>query len=100
MSIAIRQAAAPFGWSLALHAALAGILFVSLLRTSFESAAPVIPIDAVIMDQAVLQAVASQRREDNQRRARETALQQEQERRVQIEAEGTDPERARFRRRP
>ena len=83
MSSAIRQAAAPFGWSLALHAALAGILLASLLRTPFEAPLPVVPIDAVIMDQAVLQALARQRSEDNQRRAQQLALQQQAEAQAQ-----------------
>jgi len=79
MSAAIRPALAPFGWSVALHAALAGILLVSLARTRVEAPPPAQPIDAVIMDQAVLQAVARQHSDDERRRAEQAELQRQQE---------------------
>jgi len=101
MSAAVRPAFAPFGWSVALHAALAGLLLVSLARTRVEAPPSAVPIDAVIVDQAVLQAVARQRSEDERHRAKQADLQrqreaaaakarQEESRRVQLE---TDPGR-------
>ena len=98
MSAAIRPAFAPFGWSVALHAALAGLLLVSLARTRLEAPPPAVPIDAVIVDQAVLQAVAQKRSEDERRRAQQADLrreseaaaakaQQEESRRVQLETD-------------
>ena len=98
MSAAIRPAFAPFGWSVALHAALAGLLLVSLARGRVESPPSVLPIDAVVVDQAVLQAVARQRTEDERRHAKQAELRhqreeaaarvrQEESRRIQLEAD-------------
>jgi len=100
MSAAVRPAFAPFGWSVALHAALAGLLLVSLARTRVEAPPSAVPIDAVIVDQAVLQAVARQRSEDERHRAKQADLQrqreaaaakarQEESRRVQLETDRT-----------
>ncbi len=79
MSVAIRSTLAPFGWSLALHAAIAGMLLVVVLR-EIEPPQSVFPIEAVIVDQAVLQAASSQRREDDRRR-------EERQRLVRVDAE-------------
>lgn len=86
MSAVLRPPLAPIGWSIALHAAIAGLLLVGITLPQSDVPQPVQLIEAVIADQAVLQAVASQRREDDrrrdvdlQRRQRETELQRQQE---------------------
>jgi len=80
MSVAIRSTLAPFGWSLALHAAIAGLLLVGLVLHEIEPPQSFSPIEAVIVDQAVLQAASSQRREVDRRR-------EEQERLARVDAE-------------
>jgi len=80
MSVAIRPPLAPIGWAIALHAAIAGLLFVGIVLPEAEVPEQGMPIEAVIVNQAVLQAVASLHREDERRRERE-------EREAQVETE-------------
>lgn len=80
MSVATRPAFAPFGWSVALHAAIAGLLLVSFVLPEAEVAQQALPIEAVIVNEAVLQAAASLRKEDDRQ-------QELQERRAQVETE-------------
>ena len=88
MSVAIRPALAPFGWSIALHAAIAGLLLVGLVLPEDELPPQGLQIEAVIVNQAVLQAAASLRREDDRRQEKQAALQRkEQERLAQLENE-------------
>jgi colicin import membrane protein len=88
MSVATRTGIAPFGWSIALHAAIAGLLFLGLSLPRPEPAEMVLPIDAVVVDQAVIEAASRKRRSDEQRAA-------EQRRREQAvqEAERAETER-------
>ena len=88
MSVAIRPALAPFGWSIALHAAIAGLLLVGLVLPEDELPPQGLQIEAAIVNQAVLQAAASLRREDEKRQERQAALQRkDQERLARIETE-------------
>lgn len=82
MNGALRPVLAPFGWSVALHALLLGVLVAGLALPRREPPLPVLPIEAVVVDQAVLQAAARQRRDDERQRASEAA-----ERRQREEAE-------------
>lgn len=93
MSAALRPTLAPFSWALALHVAIAGLLLVGLVLPRQESSLEVLPIEAVIFDQAVLQAAASLRLDEERRLEREATLRREEEARVaRIEA---DEQRAR-----
>ncbi|MGQ0383616.1 MAG: cell envelope integrity protein TolA [Gammaproteobacteria bacterium] len=71
---------APAGWSIALHLAIAGLLFIGLRLPRTEEALEVLPIDAVVVDQAVIEAAGLQRRENDRRlleeRRREEAAEQ------------------------
>jgi len=88
MTVAIRPALAPYGWSIALHAALAGLLFVGLMLPKDELPPQGLQIEAVIVNQAVLQAAASLRKEDETRQEQQAALERKKEERVrQAEAE-------------
>jgi len=87
MSVAIRPAIAPFGWSVALHAAIAGLLLVSFVLPEADVPQQVMPIEAVIVDQAVLQAAASLRREDDRKRERQAADERRQEAADRVERE-------------
>ncbi|MSQ92807.1 MAG: hypothetical protein EXR87_07755 [Gammaproteobacteria bacterium] len=88
MSFAIRPTQAPLTWSIALHAAIAGLLLVGLVLPEDDLPQPGLQIEAVIVNQAVLQAAASLRREDEQRQEKKAALQrEEQERLAQLENE-------------
>jgi len=62
----VRRPIAPIGWSIALHAVLAGLLIFGLSLPKRESEHVVLPIDAVVVDDAVLQA-AGRKREDKER---------------------------------
>lgn len=84
MSVAVRPPLAPFGWSIALHAVVAGLLLVGLVLPEDELPPQGLQIEAVIVNQAVLQAVASLHREDDRRRERQERLAQvETEKRVE-----------------
>lgn len=88
MNAAVRPALAPIGWSLALHAAIAGLLLVSLVLPESEPLPDAMQIEAVIVNQAVIEAAASLRRDDDQRQQREAAQQRkEQERLEQLQSE-------------
>ena len=88
MSVAIRPTLLPFGWSIALHAAIAALLLVGLVLPEDELPPQGLQIEAVIANQAVLQAVASLRREEDRRQEKKAAFQrQEQQRLAQIESE-------------
>jgi colicin import membrane protein len=63
MSETLRTPIAPIGWSIALHAALAGLLFFGLALPEPEPEVVMLPIDAVVVDDAVLQAAGLQRRD-------------------------------------
>jgi colicin import membrane protein len=99
MNQAARVPFAPVGWSIALHALLAGLLFFGLNLPKREPDAVILPIDAVVVDDALLQAAGQRRREDERaasareaeeaerRREREEQMQQaEQQRRAEEEA--------------
>jgi|SRR5688572_5430387 colicin import membrane protein len=91
MSETLRTPIAPIGWSIALHAALAGLLFFGLTLPEREPDVVLLPIDAVVVDDAVLQA-AGQRRRDDERRE---SLRQEQEAAAAAEARQLEEERTR-----
>ncbi len=111
MSGTLRTPLAPIGWSIALHAALAGLLFFGLTLREPEPDVVLLPIDAVVVDDVVLQA-AGQRRRDNERqetlrqeqaaakaeaqRQEEELARQEQERQQQEQAEKRVVEDARL----
>lgn len=83
---------APVGWSIALHALLAGLLFFGLTLPDREPDAVILPIDAVVVDDALLQAAGQRRREDERasvaREAQEAERRREQlERQQQAEQE-------------
>ncbi len=67
MSGTLRTPIAPVGWSIALHAALAGLLFFGLTLREPEPDVILLPIDAVVIDDAVLQAAGQRRREDEKK---------------------------------
>lgn len=70
MSGTLRTPIAPMGWSIALHALLAGLLFFGLTLPEREPDVVLLPIDAVVVDDAVLQAAGQRRREDERQEAR------------------------------
>ena len=75
------------GWSIALHAVLAGLLFVGLSLPKPEPDVVLLPIDAVVVDDAILQAAGQQRREIDRRETerREQAAAQAEKRRLEEE---------------
>jgi colicin import membrane protein len=82
-----RTPIAPIGWSIALHAVLAGLLFVGLSLPKPEPDVVLLPIDAVVVDDAILQAAGRQRREIDRRETerREQAAAQAEKRRLEEE---------------
>ena len=100
MSAPARQGIAPAGWSIALHAVLAGMLYLGLSVPKQEPEQMTLPIDAVVVDQAVIQAASRQRSDDQrreaevQRREREAAEAQERERQ-EVERRATEAEERR-----
>ena len=87
---------APFGWSIALHAALAGLLVFGLNLRSREPEAVILPIDAVVVDDALLQAAGQRRREDERAAAeRQQRAAEELERRREQEQQERQAEEAR-----
>ena len=91
MSETLRTPIAPVGWSIALHAALAGLLFFGLTLPEREPDVVLLPIDAVVVDDAILQAAGQRRRDDE----RQESLRREQEAAAAAEAERLEQERAR-----
>ena len=92
MSVTARRPLAPVGWSIALHAALAGFLFFGLTLAEREPDVVLLPIDAVVVDDAVLQAAGRQRRDEE----RQETVRQEQAaeaRRLEEERERQELER-------
>lgn len=92
---------APVGWSIALHAALAGLLVFGLNLRSREPEAVILPIDAVVVDDALLQAAGQRRRDDEraaaerqQRAAQELERRREQEQQEQQERQAEEARRA------
>lgn len=87
MNQAVRVPFAPMGWSIALHALLAGLLFFGLNLPEREPDAVILPIDAVVVDDALLQAAGQRRREDERaasaREAEEAERRREQEAQLQ-----------------
>jgi len=86
MNAPARQGIAPAGWSIALHAVLAGLLYLGLSAPLQDPEPLTLPIDAVIVDQAVIQAASRERRDherriaEDRRREREAAEAEERER--------------------
>jgi colicin import membrane protein len=70
----MRPPIAPVGWSIALHAVLAALLVFGLTLPKREPEPAILPIDAVVVDDAVLEAAGRERRDD----ARREELRQEQ----------------------
>ena len=70
MSETLRTPIAPIGWSIALHAALAALLFFGLTLREPEPEVVLLPIDAVVVDDAILQAAGQQRRDEERRETR------------------------------
>jgi colicin import membrane protein len=92
-----RTPIAPVGWSIALHAVLAGLLFFGLTLPDPEPDVVLLPIDAVVVDDAVLQA-AGERRRDSEReetRRQEQAAAAAETRRLEEERVGQEQERQR-----
>ncbi len=90
-----RPGIAPVGWSIALHAVLVGLLYLGLTLPTEEPEVLMLPIDAVIADQAVLQAARQQRREDDrqaaeQRRREEAVAEQRAEEEARVEREANE----------
>ena len=77
-----RTPIASIGWSIALHAVLAGLLFVGLSLPKPEPDMVLLPIDAVVVDGAILQAAGQQRRETERR---EQAAAEAEKRRLEEE---------------
>lgn len=95
MSATMRAPIAPVGWSIALHAVLAGLLIFGLSLPKRAETPVVLPIDAVVVDDAVLQA-AGRKREDRERletERQERLAAQAEERRQEEERERQDRER-------
>ena len=87
MSSTMRPPIAPVGWSIALHAVLAALLIFGLSLPKRAEQPVILPIDAVVVDDAVLQA-AGRKRDDEQRaqiEARERAAAEAEEKRLEQE---------------
>jgi colicin import membrane protein len=82
-----RTPIAPIGWSIALHAVLAGLMFVGLSLPKPEPEMVLLPIDAVVVDDAILQAAGRQRHEIERRETerREQAAAEAEKRRLEEE---------------
>lgn len=90
MSAAARPGIAPVGWSIALHAVIAGFLYLGLSLPRPEAPLTPLPIEAVIVDQVVLQAASRERRDDERRMAQE----RQREAARQVEAEKLEQQAA------
>ena len=99
----MRRPIAPIGWSIALHAVLAGLLIFGLSLPKREPESVVLPIDAVVVDDVVLQAAGRERdqkervEEERQKReeklAEERRLEEERQQKVQEEERVAEQER-------
>lgn len=97
MSAAVRPLVAPLGWSLALHAAIAGLLLFGLVLPRSEPPAETMQIEAAIVNQAVIDAAASLRREEDRKQQKQAELERkEQQRAEQLEAERQQEEQQRL----
>ena len=88
---------APIGWSIALHAVLAGLLIIGLSLPKPEPDMVLLPIDAVVVDDAILQAAGRQRREIERReteRQQQAAAEAEKRRLEEEELARVEAERA------
>lgn len=97
MSSTMRPPIAPIGWSIALHAVLAVLLIFGLSLPKRDEQPVILPIDAVVVDDAVLQA-AGRKREDDQRaevEARKRAAAEAEEKRLEEERIEQEQERQR-----
>ena len=93
MSTSDRAGIAPVGWSIALHAVLAGLLYLGLSVRPPDPEPMTLPIDAVVVDQAVIEAARSQRRDDSRRETER--LERERAAAEQVERERQETERQR-----
>jgi colicin import membrane protein len=95
MSGTLRTPLAPVGWSIALHAVLAGLLFFGLTLPDRDPEVVLLPIDAVVVDDAVLQAAGQQRRdaERDEARRQEQAAAAAETRRLEEERSRQEQER-------
>ncbi|HET8691721.1 MAG TPA: cell envelope integrity protein TolA [Steroidobacteraceae bacterium] len=91
----MRPAIAPVAWSIALHAALAALIVFGLTIPKRAETPVVLPIDAVVVDDAVLQAAGRQRelRERVEAERRERAAAEAEERRLEEERLRQEQER-------
>jgi colicin import membrane protein len=84
----MRGRIAPVGWSVALHAALAGLLYLGITLPTQEPEHVPMPINAVVVDDAVLQAAGQQRRQDDR-----AAVEERRRLEAEREAERLEQER-------
>jgi colicin import membrane protein len=84
----VRARIAPIGWSIALHAALVGLLYLGLSLPTQEPEETMRPIDAVVVDQQVLESAGRQRIEQER-----DALEERRREEAQAEAERLEQER-------
>lgn len=87
MSDSSRPGFAPLGWSIALHVALGGLLYLGLSLPRQEQQESMVPIDAVIVDDAVLQAAGRKRQQDQRRVIEERQREQEADEARRLEEE-------------
>lgn len=94
MSVAQRHPAGPYAWSLALHGTLLAALGLGATLTQREVVVPM-PIQAVVVDAAVLAALDAVRREDDAtaRQAAERLRRQHREDQARLEQERLKRER-------
>jgi colicin import membrane protein len=95
MSATLRAPFAPVGWSIALHAVLAALLFFGLSLPKRVEEPVLLPIDAVVVDDAVLQAAGRWREERERIEAvrQERAAAAAEERRRDVERQQREAER-------
>jgi colicin import membrane protein len=98
MSATMRAPIAPIGWSIALHAVLAGLLFFGLSLPKRAEQPVILPIDAIVVDDAVLQAAGLKRRDEErietERQARAAAQAEEQRQEAEQLQQEQDRKRA------
>jgi colicin import membrane protein len=93
MNDSSRPGVAPVVWSIALHVALGGLLYLGLSLPSPDQRESTVPIDAVVVDDAVMQAAGRERQDEvrvaeERRRAEEEAAEArrlEEERQAQLQ---------------
>lgn len=90
-----RAPIAPIGWSIALHAVLAGLLYLGLTLPRQEPQEILLPIDAFVVDDAVLEAAGRKRSDDArvavEQKKREEVLAEEKR---QVEQQHLEAEQA------